>query len=174
MCTPRRASQTVVSTLADFLSACGVDPANVYRVPSLPAEEAAAAYEALLRGAPDHVVGTADSGLPALDLVLLGSGADGHCASLYPESSQVTCSPGSGRACVAAEGKGGVTLTVDAISSARHVLLSAGKKAQADMVRKCLGWSGAETNTKWPAGMVAGPQVEWLLTEDSAVELPAL
>ena len=71
----------------------------------------------------------------------------------------------------------GVTLSIDAICSARNVLLSAGKKAQADMVRKCLGWSNAAQNTKLPAGMVAtgeGTEVEWLLTEESAVELPAL
>ena len=49
--------------------------------------------------------------------------------------------------------------------------------AQADMVRKSLGWSGAELNTKMPAGMIAaqpGTEVEWLLTEASAAELPAL
>lgn len=95
-----------------------------------------------------------------------------------PESAQVVCSPGSDRAYLAAEGKGGVTLTIDAIGTARHVLLSAAKPAQADMVRKCLGWSNADTNTKWPAGMIAArpgaTEVEWLLTEDSAVELPAL
>jgi 6-phosphogluconolactonase/glucosamine-6-phosphate isomerase/deaminase len=76
-----------------------------------------------------------------------------------------------------AEGKGGITLSVDAISSARHVLLSAGKPAQADMVRKCLGWSNAATNTALPAGMITarpGTEVEWLLTERSALELPAL
>ena len=45
------------------------------------------------------------------------------------------------------------------------------------MVRKSLGWSGAELNTKMPAGMIAarpGTEVEWLLTEASAAELPAL
>ena len=66
---------------------------------------------------------------------------------------------------------------MDAISSARHVLLSAGKPAQADMVRKCLGWSNAATNQALPAGMITAhpeTEVEWLLTELSAVELPAL
>lgn len=92
-------------------------------------------------------------------------------------SSQVECSPGSGRVYLPAEGKGGITLSIDAINSARNVLLSAGKKEQADMVRKCLGWSGAAENTKLPAGMVAtsqGAEVEWMLTEDSSVGLPAL
>lgn len=110
-------------------------------------------------------------------LLAAGSGADGHCASLYPESAQVVCSPGCESMYLAAEGKGGVTLSIDAICSARNVLLSAGKKAQADMVRKSLGWSNAAQNTKLPAGMVAageGTEVEWLLTEESAVELPAL
>lgn len=161
---------------AVFITACGLNPSHVYRVPSLPADEAAQEYEAMIRGASADVVGSS-AGLPALDLVLLGSGADGHCASLYPESVQVECSPGSGRVCVPAEGKGGITLTIDMISSARHVLLSAGKKTQAAMVRSCLGWSGAAHNTKWPAGMVSAgdsTQVEWLLTEDSAIELPAL
>ena len=160
----------------EFISTCGIPTSNVHRAPSLPAEESAAAYEAELRAC--EVVGVnGRSGLPALDLVLLGSGADGHCASLYPESSQVVCSPDSGRVYLAAEGKGGITLSIDAINSARNVILSAGKPAQADMVRKCLGWSNAATNHKLPAGMIAASEetaVEWLLTEESAVGLPAL
>ena len=164
------------SGAAGFVEACGIS--HVYRVPSLVADEAANAYEAIVRGAPREAIGLCDaSGLPAIDLVILGSGADGHCASLYPDSSQVVCSPGSRRAYMPADGKGGITLTIDGISSARHVLISAPKKDQSSMVRKCLGWSNAATNTKLPAGMVAtalGAQVEWVLTEESAVELPAL
>ena len=132
------------------------------------------------RRAPREVIASrGDSGLPVLDLVLLGSGADGHCASLYPDSAQVMCSPGGTKAYLPAEGKGGITLTIDAINAARHVLLSAGKPEQAPMVRKCLGWSNAATNHALPAGMIAAradgsTQVEWLLTEDSAVEMPAM
>ena len=107
--------------------------------------------------------------MPSLDLVLLGSGADGHTASLYPDSSQVLNA--AGRAVVPAEGKGGVTLSIECISAAQHVLLSAAKPTQATMVRKALGWSNAATNTKCPAGMIGAPaEVEWILTEESAVE----
>jgi len=160
---------------AEFVEACGVG--TVHRVPSGPASEAAEAYEELLRSMPPAVLGTCErSGLPALDLVLLGSGADGHTASLYPESEQVLrC--GDGRLVVPAEGKGGVTLSLDAIRSARTVILSAAKPTQAAMVRKAISWSGADANTALPAGMVAaapGTDVEWLLTEASAIELPAL
>ena len=161
-----------VRALAEVALARGLRSAGM----DVPA--AARARDAVLRGMDSSVVGVCDrTGLPALDLVLLGSGADGHCASLYPKSAQVECSPGCDRTYLEAEGKGGVTLSIDAISSARNVLLSAGKKTQADMVRKCLGWSGAAQNTKWPAGMISASEatdVEWLLTEASAVELPAL
>lgn len=141
------------ATECGFIANCEIPSANIHRVPSLSAEEAAAAYEAELRAMPDAIVGTnARSGLPSLDLCLLGSGADGHCASLYPESPQVVCSPGSERVVLPADGKGGVTLSLDAIGSACNVILSAGKPTQSDMVRKCLGWSNAATNTKLPAG----------------------
>ena len=162
---------------AAFISACGIPDENVHRVPPGPATESAATYETLLRGMPENVVGDCKrTGLPRLDLVLLGSGADGHTASLYPDSSQVV--EAQGRAVVAAAGKGGVTLTLGCMCSAGNVLLSAGKKTQSDMVRKALGWSNAATNSKCPAGMISATpgdtEVEWLLTEDSAVELPLL
>ena len=170
---------------SELVSVCGMT--NVHPVPKVPPEEAAMRYGEMLRDSPREVVGACPrTGLPALDLVLLGSGADGHCASLYPDSSQVVRSGGPGRGGIGgghaccyppAEGKGGITLSLDAIMSARHVMLSAGKASQADMVRKCLGWSNASTNTNLPAGMISahpGTTVEWLVTTASAIELPAL
>lgn len=164
---------------ADVFAALGLPDSNIHRVPTeLPAEEAAEAYEAMMRRMPREIVGICDvTGLPSLDLCLLGSGADGHCASLYPDSSQVACSPGCTRAYLPAEGKGGITLSIDAISSARNVLISAAKASQSDMVRKCLGWSNASTNHKLPAGMIRtgeGAIVEWILSEESAADLPAM
>ena len=164
---------------AEVFQAMGIPTENIHLVPlNVPAEEAAEQYEAMLKSMPENIVGRhTNSGLPSLDLCLLGSGADGHCASLYPKSPQVTCSPGCQQAYLPAEGKGGITLTIDAINAARHVLLSAGKPTQSDMVRKCLGWSNAAVNTALPAGMIAtseGAVVEWILTQESAADLPAL
>jgi 6-phosphogluconolactonase/glucosamine-6-phosphate isomerase/deaminase len=71
---------------------------------------------------------------------------------------------------VPAAGKGGVTLTIDAIGSARHVLIAAGKAAQAGMVAAALGPAGHGL----PAGLISandGTAVEWLLTEASAAQL---
>lgn len=162
---------------AEVFAALGIPESNLHLVPELPAEEAAEAYEAAMRGMPTNIVGEHGNGMPSLDLCLLGSGADGHCASLYPKSSQVTCSPGNKRAYLAAEGKGGVTITIDAINAARNVILSAGKATQSDMARKCLGWSNAAVNTNMPAGMISaseGAVVEWVLTHESAADLPAM
>lgn len=92
-------------------------------------------------------------------------------ASLYPGSSQVLQSP-SDRLVVHAEGKGGVTLTLDALRSARHVVLSAGKASQAAMVAETLG---GDNKAGFPAGMIGATpgetSVEWLLTAESAGQL---
>lgn len=163
---------------AEVFASLRIPESNLHRVPELPAEEAAEAYEAEIRRMSPDVIGICSSnGLPSLDLCLLGSGADGHCASLYPKSAQVVGSPGGHRAYVSAEGKGGITITIDAINAARHVLLSAGKASQSDMARKCLAWSNAATNHALPAGMIStseGAVVEWILTEESAADLPAM
>ena len=163
---------------AHVFCALVIPPSNLHRVPKIPAEDAVKVYEAEMRSMPRNIVGLCEgTGLSSLDLCLLGSGADGNCASLYPKSAQVVGSPGGSRVYLPAEGKGGITITIDAINSARNVILSAGKASQSDMARKSLSWSNAASNHALPAGMIStseGAVVEWILTHDSAADLPAM
>ncbi|MGB1593247.1 MAG: 6-phosphogluconolactonase [Promethearchaeia archaeon] len=69
---------------AEFLDVCGIPRQQVHKVPwgggAGGAAGAALEYEELIRSMPPAVVGEcARSGLPALDLVLLGSGVYAAC-----------------------------------------------------------------------------------------------
>lgn len=157
-----------------FVEACGIPAANVHPIGAGDPLASAERYEALIREMPLEVVGRCErNSYPALDLFLLGTGADGHTASLYPGSAQVVNS--GGRLIVPAEGKGGVTASLDYVRAARHVVLSAPKPSQAHMVMLALGSVDAASNTDCPAGMVSaaqGTEVEWLLTKGSAGMFP--
>jgi 6-phosphogluconolactonase len=70
-----------------LLDPLGIDPARVHRMHGDAADldEAARAYERELR----EVVADEAGGMPVLDVVLLGLGADAHTASLFPATAVV-------------------------------------------------------------------------------------
>ncbi len=103
----------------------------------LPASEAAAAYDAALRGEP-------------LDLVLLGLGPDGHTASLFPGAP--TLYERDRLAVVAEPGLEPfvprVTLTIPALESGSHVVFLAVGRGKAVAVRRAF----ADEPSKWTPG----------------------
>jgi 6-phosphogluconolactonase len=154
-----------------MLERLAIPPANIHRIHAeLPDTAAAAAgYEADLRAFFD--LRTADL-IPRLDLILLGLGADAHCASLFPGTPSVHESrrlvlpavhPDSGQA--------RITMTPPLLNSAGaiHFLVSGADKA--DAVTAVL--EGPRNESRWPAQVVdpLDGEVLWLLDTAAASRL---
>lgn len=125
-----------------------VAPAIVCRIPAeLGAETAASLYEPVVAARP-------------LDLVLLGIGADGHTASLFPGNPALEA-----RGLVVAVHDAPkpppdrVSLTLGALRTARRVVILATGNEKRAAVR------AARAGTV-PSGMI--PSAEWLVSEDCA------
>jgi 6-phosphogluconolactonase len=130
-------------------------------------EAAARAYAALLRArVPPAAPGEADggtSGLPALDLAVLGLGEDGHTASLFPGHPAVEDS--SGALCLPVRGAPKppperVTLSLPVLRAARRRLLLVTGAAKAGALAAVLagqgssGQGGREPSPHIPASLL--------------------
>ncbi|MDQ6926728.1 MAG: 6-phosphogluconolactonase, partial [Candidatus Eremiobacteraeota bacterium] len=172
-----------------LLARVPVPGAQVYRIEGeREPEDAAARYEALLRG---EAVGGRDAaaardgtavpqdpiGAPVFDLMLLGVGPDGHTASLFPETpglaerqrwvlavaAPVALTPHVPR----------ITLTFPALDAAREVLVLAVGAEKRDAVRAVFGAATSESEALGPgvppAGRVQGRErTLWVLDEAAA------
>jgi 6-phosphogluconolactonase len=105
----------------------------------------------------------ADAGSPAFDVLMLGMGPDGHVASLFPghEALSVT-----GQATVGVHGSPKppperVSLTYDAIHSAREVWVVAAGTEKASAVASAL--RGAPVDTTPAAGALGTERTLWLV-----------
>lgn len=129
------------------------------------ADAAARDYEAELRLA----LGLAPGALPRLDLVLLGMGADGHVASLFPGSEALA--EGLRLACaVTVPGRRDrrVTLTLPVLNAARAALLVAGGADKAERLAAALDGRVPDL----PVSRVApAGELLWLLDEAAAARL---
>jgi 6-phosphogluconolactonase len=136
--------------LRAWLAPAGMPPAQNHRIlGELGGDEAARVASAELRG---HA-----GDAPAFELVLLGIGADGHTASLFPGD------PALDATGLFAPAKSGarVTATLPLLSAAaRVVFLAAGTGKTAAIAQARRG--------EVPAGLVHAPRVEWLLDADAA------
>ena len=139
---------------------------NVHRMRGeLPPQEAAEAYEEELR----TFFQTED--VPRFDLILLGIGADGHTASLFPETSAlevhdrwVVANPVLGLDTTR------ITLTVPVINAARAVVFLVAGEDKAEALREIL-----ETDADpraYPARLIQPPGGPvWMLDQSAASAL---
>jgi 6-phosphogluconolactonase len=142
---------------------------NVHRIRGeLPPEEAAEAYEEELR----TFFQTED--VPRFDLILLGLGADGHTASLFPwtpalevQDRWVVANP------VPRLNTTRITLTVPVIDAALAVYFLVEGKDKAEAVREVL--EGDADPGAYPAKLIQPPGgPEWMLDRSAASLLSEL
>jgi 6-phosphogluconolactonase len=137
-----------------------VPPERVRRMEGeLPPEEAAKKYEEALRARFGET--------PALDLVLLGLGADGHTASLFPgtaalEETRRWVVPNE----APVEPKGRLTLTLPVLNAAKKVLFLVAGADKAQAVERALRAGDVPAARVRPAG-----ELVWVLDESAASRL---
>ena len=164
-----QARDALITALGDALPA-----ANVHPVPALDSlittpDAAAEAYaDQLAQYAADGEL------VPAFDVLLLGMGPDGHIASLFPGHPAVDV---DGVATAAVHGSPKpppqrVTLTFDAIRSAREVWVVAAGTEKADAVASAL--SSAPVGAPPAAGALGTERTLWLIDAAAAADLPAV
>ncbi|MEI7952841.1 MAG: 6-phosphogluconolactonase [Synechococcaceae cyanobacterium ELA182] len=111
------------------------------------------------------------SGTPVFDLVLLGLGADGHTASLFPRSGALTVED---RFCVATQAPDWsprLTVTAPVINAARRVWFLVSGAGKAGMLAEVL--EGLRVPLAVPAQGVAPVHgtLTWFIDEAAAAEL---
>jgi 6-phosphogluconolactonase len=147
---------------------------QVHRMPAELAPEAAASrHEAELEG---HFALKVGAGLPRFDLVLLGMGADGHTASLFPGSAAL----GESRhwvvpSRVPALDTTRLTLTLPVINAAARVLFLVAGEDKAERLKEVLTGESADPSAPLPAQCVrpASGELEWLVDAPAASRLGA-
>ena len=135
------------------------------------AASVAADYERRIRVG----VESKDGDIPRFDLVLLGLGADGHTASLFPDTPALTegvrlvvANP------VAKLGTDRLTFTYPIINAAAHVMFLIAGLDKADMLRTVLAESeGGADEATFPASRVRprDGRLMWLIDEAAASSL---
>lgn len=147
-----------------MLSRVPVAANNVHRVQSENpnADEAAAEYEQTL-------IRTTEQSLPQLDLILLGLGADGHTASIFPgsdvlhETKRLVAAPWVEKLHAVR-----ITMTLPLLNNGASILFLVSGSEKAKIVREV--FEGPE---EYPAQAVkpAHGELLWMLDEDAASEI---
>ncbi|MGH7256600.1 MAG: 6-phosphogluconolactonase, partial [Nitrospirales bacterium] len=155
----------------DLFRPLKVEATRIFRMPGEVAdpERGADHYAALLR----RQFQASPPAVPVFDIILLGLGADGHTASLFPESDTLRESSRLVRPAVSPQGvRQRLTLTLPVLNQARTVLFLVSGAAKARAVAAVLEDHAAK-DTQWPARLVrpAKGRLVWILDRPAASEL---
>lgn len=156
-----------------LLGSLDLDPARVHAMPALDGPDGQDADAAAARYA-DELAAAArpDADTPSFDVLLLGMGAEGHIASIFPESAAAH----DDRTALAVHGcpkppPTRITLGFRAITAAREVWLLVAGREKAAAVAMALAGAGP---VQVPAAGATGRlQTLWLLDAAAAAALPA-
>jgi len=147
----------------------GVPDEQVHAVGAGSPAEVAASYTKLLKSHPS----IDNSGpIPSVDMMLLGTGGDGHCGCLFPDSAEIKAT-GSGQVVLAgnddrADGDF-VAVSMDVMNAAKAVIISAAGGGRAEMVSTAL--SGEFGAYECPAGMVEASGETFWFTDKESIKL---
>ena len=167
-CVPKEHEESNFKTVFDrLLSKISIPDENIHRIKGeKDPDKAAQDYEEEVR----KFSGT--SGLPMLDLVILGMGEDGHTASLFPGSNLL-----KERIRLAAPvylerpNRNRITLTLPVLNNASQIIFLVAGHAKADVVYEILG--NGRKKERYPAGMIhpAHGSITWLIDQEAAKKL---
>merc|ERR1712060_594729 len=108
--------------------------------------------------------------VPSVDMMLLGTGPDGHCGCLFPDSAEIKAT-GTGKVVLAgnddrADGDF-VAVSMDVMCAAQTVIVSAAGAGRAPMVAKAL--AGDFGLFDCPAGMVEAKETTYWFTDKEGI-----
>jgi 6-phosphogluconolactonase len=152
----------------EMLSRLMIPKQNIHRIKGeLAPEEAAREYEEdLIR----HAGGT---GIPRLDLILLGVGEDGHTASLFPGSASLSETDRLALPVFSETAMNWrVTLTLPVLNNASRLMFLVTGRSKAIVVSKLFD---KEKRQAYPAGRIAlsHGSIVWLLDKDASSAMEA-
>jgi 6-phosphogluconolactonase len=149
-----------------FVTRCGIPLSQVHKVPVAGPVESAAKYEAMIRA--DHSLDQSGP-IPSVDLMLLGTGDDGHCGSLYPQSAEIKAT-GQGKVVLPIDegDKKSIAVSMDFMNASKKVVVSAAEAKRAPMVRRAL--TGDFPEWDCPSGLVNAKETHWFVDTDSIAE----
>jgi len=164
LCNEKIPSLPCIDGALEQTAKIGVPAENVHGFGEGAPADLAAKYTELLKTHPS--IDNSGS-IPAMDMMLLGTGPDGHCGCLFPDTAEIKAT-GTGQVVMAgnddrADGDF-LAVSMDVMCATKIVIVSAADEGRAEMVAKAL--SGEFGAYDCPAGMVeAAGETIWFTNE---------